>query len=627
MAAVLEVKYFNSIWLKKVIDTNATRADASPNPAYRKGIYPGSYPGGYNLLPSSGLPTWPSGGDGTQRITNDTGRNWEIEEARIRGGYNNSIMDLGVKAYLTDPVSETATTERTSSLIYSGIFNSRTGVNQTNQFPTGSDITKSADPHNGSIQRLFAEDNDLTIFQENKVSRALIDKDAIYSAEGSATITSTQLVIGQIIPYLGKYGISDNPESFAIFGYRKYFVDKYRGVVLRLSRDGITEISSYGMFDWFRDNLAAINHSNTVYTVSGETPSGGLSSSIILGTVANPYTGELPRLGSNVNIGGVSFDVYVKNSYRNAILPAGQDTIVEFNSPITIASSPSQAIFTIISRPRLPGGWDIHNRQYTISLQNQSNFLPLPFPGPDNNPNDIYGEPTSVVGYSTVTFDDSINGWVSFYGYNPSTMGSLKDKYYSFNDGKLWLHYHDTINRFGEQTNYQTFYGFHKESSITFIFNPSPSIVKNFLTVSYEGSNGWQGSVFESGFRGYELADPSNGNLFYKQYQDEALLIPSVKVGYSFADSIDSSGNIVYGTNPHYAGFTRKENKYVANLVNNSTVKPQEVIIGPSGVINNSTSGIKGYFATVKIATDITTNANGPKELYSVGSVYQPSSY
>jgi len=74
-------------------------------------------------------------------------------------------------------------------MIYSGIFNSRTDINQTNVFSVADDITKSVDPANGSIQKLYAEDTNLIIFQESKVSRALIDKDAIYSAEGGGTVT------------------------------------------------------------------------------------------------------------------------------------------------------------------------------------------------------------------------------------------------------------------------------------------------------------------------------------------------------------------------------------------------------------------------------------------------------
>jgi hypothetical protein len=141
-------------------------------------------------------------------------------------------------------------------MIYSGVFNSRTGVNDTNVFSVGEDITRSVDPANGSIQKLYAEDTNLVIFQENKVSRALIDKDAIYSAEGQGSAVSTlNLVIGQIVPYAGNFGISKNPESFAVYGYRKYFTDKNRNAVMRLSQDGLTEISNYGMIDYFRDEF------------------------------------------------------------------------------------------------------------------------------------------------------------------------------------------------------------------------------------------------------------------------------------------------------------------------------------------------------------------------------------
>ena len=42
----------------------------------------------------------------------------------------------------------------------------------------------------------------------------MIDKDALYTAEGSANITSTDLVVGQIVPYVGDFGIADNPGKF-----------------------------------------------------------------------------------------------------------------------------------------------------------------------------------------------------------------------------------------------------------------------------------------------------------------------------------------------------------------------------------------------------------------------------
>ena len=141
-------------------------------------------------------------------------------------------------------------------MIYSGVFNSRTGVNNTNQFSVAENISRSVDPSYGSIQKLYAEDTNLIIFQELKVSKALIDKDAIYTQEGQPLQAASNVVIGGIVPYAGEYGISTNPESFGVFGYRKYFADRTKNLILRLSQDGITEISMYGMIDFFRDNLA-----------------------------------------------------------------------------------------------------------------------------------------------------------------------------------------------------------------------------------------------------------------------------------------------------------------------------------------------------------------------------------
>jgi hypothetical protein len=101
------------------------------------------------------------------------------------------MVSQGVRAYLNEEEPQQDTTE--SSLIYSGVYNSRTEVNQTNVFSIGEQITKSLDPHNGSIQKLYASDSNLIIFQENKVSQGLIDKDAIYSAESHFLVTENIL--------------------------------------------------------------------------------------------------------------------------------------------------------------------------------------------------------------------------------------------------------------------------------------------------------------------------------------------------------------------------------------------------------------------------------------------------
>ena len=70
----------------------------------------------------------------------------------------------------------------------------------------------------------------------------------------------------------------------------------------------------------------------------------------------------------------------------------------------------------------------------------------------------------------------------------------------------------------------------------------------------------------------------------------------------------------------YHAGFDRKENSYVANLVNNSSAMQAEVIFG------SNISGLKGFYLTVKLSTDLTTNLGGEKQLFSVGTNYEMNS-
>jgi hypothetical protein len=129
------------------------------------------------------------------------------------------------------------------------------GINRLNQFIQAENITKDLNPVHGSIQKLHSRDTDLVTLCENKCFKVLSNKDALFNADGNTNVTSNFNVLGQAIPYLGEFGISNNPESFADYGFRSYFADKNNGNVLRLSRDGIEEISTKGMSDFFTDEL------------------------------------------------------------------------------------------------------------------------------------------------------------------------------------------------------------------------------------------------------------------------------------------------------------------------------------------------------------------------------------
>ena len=181
-----------------------------------------------------------------------------VESNRIRDDYNNVVLDkqVRVSTVLEDGFNQV---ENKTGLIWSGLFNSRNGVNNLNQFSTAEPITKDLNPEYGSIQLLHTRDTDLIAFCEDKILRILANKDALYNANGSTNITASNAVLGQAVPYNGEFGISKNPESFASYGYQAYFTDESRGAVLRLSRDGLTLISSKGMTSYFRDAMIDLN--------------------------------------------------------------------------------------------------------------------------------------------------------------------------------------------------------------------------------------------------------------------------------------------------------------------------------------------------------------------------------
>ena len=184
-----------------------------------------------------------------------------VESNRIKDTFNLPFIANGVKASTT--LGENYKKEhRKNGLIYSGLYNSMSGVNSLNQFIAAEKITKDVNPIYGSIQKLHSRstaDGDLIALCEDRVLKILANKDAVFNADGNTQLTATNNVLGQTIPYAGDYGISKNPESFASESYRCYFTDKVRSAVVRLSKDGLTPISNFGMKDWFRDNLKLSN--------------------------------------------------------------------------------------------------------------------------------------------------------------------------------------------------------------------------------------------------------------------------------------------------------------------------------------------------------------------------------
>jgi hypothetical protein len=414
-----------------------------------------------------------------------------VESDRIRDDYNQVTIDNGPKASTTleEPYLEE---RRSSGLIYSGIYNSLSGVNNLNQFIQAEKITKDLNPVYGSIQKLHTRNTNLLTMCEDKVFKILANKDALYNADGNVNLTATENVLGQVTPLMGEYGISKNPESFASESYRSYFTDKTRGVVIRVSQDGMTAISDVGMKDWFGDHLKLSNRligsfddkkeeynlslDHNEYPVLQEPPlivdaytwyegnrksSGGL----------NPVFG--PWIASGKLVVSAGLGISIGNIVIGPGIPPGTTVIgiASYGPPAN-----NEKILTL-SCTGTPGCPDVDlafggvGGNYWYTWVQFYGSAPIPVSTYTNYNKGID---------QTISFSEISKGWSSFKSWLHEDGVSLNNTYYTIKGGQLWEHH---IN----QTR-NNFYGQQYDSSVEILFNEQSGTVKSFQTLNYEGS-------------------------------------------------------------------------------------------------------------------------------------------
>ena len=100
----------------------------------------------------------------------------------------------------------------------------------------------------------------------------------------------------------------------------------------------------------------------------------------------------------------------------------------------------------------------------------------------------ITGVPLSPDSMSTLSFKEDVKGWVSFKSFTPENAISMANDYYTFLNGKIYQHHVESSDR-------NTFYEDQlpvglafTSSTVDVILNDQPSIIKEFNTLNYEGS-------------------------------------------------------------------------------------------------------------------------------------------
>ena len=238
----------------------------------------------------------------------------------------------------------------------------------------------------------------------------------------------------------------------------------------------------------------------------------------------------------------------------------------------------------------------------------------------------------------TLTFSESVNGWPSFYSYEPDFILGMNQYLYTFKNGNLYRH-----NTNERRNNY---YGLDYPSTITGVFNQEPTTTKVFKTIELESDDAWDCDVLsdlgtgfmpasyfvlkEGAYFAYIRRIEGSDNLELRSAQGIGTFSVTTGTGpapitltFNFSiDSILSVGDIAYYNN---AGVIEEIGTITSISVDRKTITISNPLIltavPPSYIlyVKNSVAesyGTLGYFLQFKL----TNNNTQSVELFTVDS-------
>ena len=354
--------------------------------------------------------------------------------------------------------------KRDSTIRFSNTLVPETNINGLSEFD---DFNFEAyDEQYGTIQRMYASDKDLIVFQNLKVGKVRIGQTTLYGNEGTSisTLKSQDKVLSDMVYYSGEYGIGINPESFSVYGNRIYFTDAARGVVLRLGGDGLTPISEYSMHNYFTDMFTDIINAGGDYKIFGEFD---------------------VRFGEYV--------LSIQGDIRLLNVPEQVDTDVD-------GGATGGGVFTDDDEGDTRGGGttggglddggdtrgvDTGGVGEDDDIRDNGDL-----PGDDVILEIIPANPDAVK--NTLAFSENKKRWCTFYSYVPDYMVANNARLLTFNAGRLYKHNDNSI--------YNNFYGDQFTSKVRLISNISPSDIKVYNSFFTESNKPWSVPTIKNQF-------------------------------------------------------------------------------------------------------------------------------
>lgn len=359
----------------------------------------------------------------------------DIGRSNVELEYNSQVLRDAAITF-TQPIIDNSPTNGLSIVLPTSIYN---------EF--GSDF--------GSIQKAFLrQDRVLIILFEDKIGQMGVFSELQKSPNGTIAYATDSLT-NQINFYAYDGGIGKHPESFAYYDTVCYFLSPRNNAVCRLSNDGITEVSKYGMTTWFNDNL--------------DVKSNNLTGLKAVGVYDERNTSYILSLSQNINLiylgpaGGNSVLVRpdVEGAYGSTLIEAG-DTLVITDTSLP-ANTYTRTVASVTYNP-IGGTFTILWEEGT-PLNNQIASMYV------------------VSKIDTLMFNEVLNRWVSFLDFSADMMATCGIDFVSWNVGNTYLHNSNEVRG--------SYYGTLYPAEVTVPFNAFPGVQKRYQTIEQEATSPW----------------------------------------------------------------------------------------------------------------------------------------
>ena len=201
------------------------------------------------------------------------------------------------------------------------------------------------------------------------------------------------------------------------------------------------------------------------------------SNQAVLGQ-AVPYAGEFGISKNPESFASYGFRSYFSDKNRGAVIRLSADGITN------IAEKGMSSFFAdnLRTTTKVIGSYDDDKDIYNLTLNNLSSYWQkrLSLDADYQLDPDCEDAPYSLVPNTTVSFKEGVDGWTSRKDFIQESGVTLNNNYYTFKNGRVWLH--------GVNTLHNNFYGVQYDSSFNVVFNEMPQVVKGFSTLNYTGT-------------------------------------------------------------------------------------------------------------------------------------------